>query len=84
MVIAHGAISEMGLIVLGDIHLAHGALGLIVGLAGLAGIIVIHIVATRYSLQPSAIGAAPHAGANGSVAPRAVRARSLGAAVRPR
>ena len=51
MVIAHGAISEMGLIVLGDIRLAHGALGLIVGLAGLAGIIVIHIVATRYSLS---------------------------------
>jgi sulfoxide reductase catalytic subunit YedY len=51
MVIAHGAISEMGLIVLGDIRLAHGALGLIVGLAGLAGSIVIHIVATRYSLS---------------------------------
>ncbi|HMA19161.1 MAG TPA: hypothetical protein VKO87_00090, partial [Gemmatimonadaceae bacterium] len=51
MVIAHGAISEMGLIVLGDIHHLHGMLGLILGLAGLTGIIVIHMVATRFSLS---------------------------------
>jgi methionine sulfoxide reductase catalytic subunit len=51
MVILHGEISEMGLIVLGDIHDVHGALGLVVGLAGLCGVIVIHIVATWYSLR---------------------------------
>jgi methionine sulfoxide reductase catalytic subunit len=51
MVIAHGEISEMGLIVLGDIHRVHGALGLIVGLAGLAGVVVIHAVTTWYSLR---------------------------------
>jgi methionine sulfoxide reductase catalytic subunit len=51
MVIAHGEISEMALIVLGDVHQVHGALGLGVGLAGLAGIVVIHIVATRCSLS---------------------------------
>jgi methionine sulfoxide reductase catalytic subunit len=50
MVIAHGAISEMALIVLGDIHQVHGPLGLIVGLAGLAGTVVVHIAATYYSL----------------------------------
>lgn len=50
MVIAHGATSEMGLIVLGDIHHVHAALGLIVGLAGIAGIVAIHVVATRGSL----------------------------------
>jgi len=51
MVIAHGEISEMGLIVLGDIRTVHGALGLVVGLAGLFGIIVVHVVATWYSLR---------------------------------
>ena len=51
MVIAHGAISDVGLIVLGDNHQVHGALGLIVGLAGLAGSVVVHIVATRFSLS---------------------------------
>jgi DMSO/TMAO reductase YedYZ molybdopterin-dependent catalytic subunit len=51
MVIAHGEISEMGLIVLGDVQHVHGALGLLVGLAGLAGVVVIHVVATWYSLR---------------------------------
>lgn len=51
MVIAHGEIEEMGLIVVGDIHHTSGSLGLVVGLAGLAGVIVIHILATRYSLS---------------------------------
>ena len=51
MVILHGVNSEMALIVLGDIHAARGPLGLIVGLVGLGGIIVIHIVATWYSLK---------------------------------
>ena len=51
MVIAHGLVSQMGLIVLGDVHHLRGALGLVVGLIGLAGIIVIHILATRYSLS---------------------------------
>jgi methionine sulfoxide reductase catalytic subunit len=51
MVIAHGEISEMALIVLGDIRDVRGALGLIVGLGGLAGVIVIHIVATWSSLR---------------------------------
>jgi DMSO/TMAO reductase YedYZ molybdopterin-dependent catalytic subunit/thiosulfate reductase cytochrome b subunit len=51
MVIAHGEISEMALIVLGDIRLVHGVLGLIVGLGGLAGVIVIHVMATWYSLR---------------------------------
>ena len=51
MVIAHGETGEMGLIVLGDIRHVHGALGLLVGLAGLAGVVVIHIVATWYSLR---------------------------------
>jgi DMSO/TMAO reductase YedYZ molybdopterin-dependent catalytic subunit/thiosulfate reductase cytochrome b subunit len=51
MVILHGEISEMALIVLGDVHDVHGALGLIVGLAGLGGVIVIHIVTTWYSLR---------------------------------
>jgi sulfoxide reductase catalytic subunit YedY len=50
MVIAHGEISEMGLIVLGDIHHVRGALGLIVGISGLAGVVVIHVVATHWSL----------------------------------
>jgi methionine sulfoxide reductase catalytic subunit len=51
MVILHGEISQMALIVLGDINLVHGALGLVVGLLGLAGVIVIHIAATWYSLR---------------------------------
>jgi thiosulfate reductase cytochrome b subunit len=51
MVIAHGAISEMGLIVLGDMHQAHGAVGIIIGLSGLGGVVVVHIVATRCSLS---------------------------------
>jgi sulfoxide reductase catalytic subunit YedY len=51
MVILHGEVSEMALIVLGDVGHAHGALGLIVGLAGLGGVIVIHILATWYSLR---------------------------------
>ena len=51
MVIAHGEISEMALIVLGDIRLAPGSLGLIVGLGGLAGVVLIHVVATRSSLS---------------------------------
>ncbi len=51
MVIAHGTISEMGLIVLGDTHQMRGPLGLLVGLAGLAGVVVVHIVATRWSLS---------------------------------
>jgi DMSO/TMAO reductase YedYZ molybdopterin-dependent catalytic subunit/thiosulfate reductase cytochrome b subunit len=51
MVILHGEIAEMGLIVLGDVRDVHGSLGLIVGLAGLGGVIVIHIVATWYSLK---------------------------------
>lgn len=50
MVIAHGEVGQMGLIVLGDVHHVHGALGLVVGLLGLVGVLVIHIVATRYSL----------------------------------
>jgi sulfoxide reductase catalytic subunit YedY len=51
LVIAHGAIREMALIVLGDIRDVHGALGLVLGVAGLAGIIVMHVVATRHSLR---------------------------------
>ncbi|HEY5086626.1 MAG TPA: molybdopterin-dependent oxidoreductase [Gemmatimonadaceae bacterium] len=51
MVILHGEINEMALIVLGNVKHTSGALGLIVGLAGLSGVIVIHIVATRYSLR---------------------------------
>lgn len=51
MVIAHGTINEMALIVLGDIQHTSGALGLIVGLVGLAGVVVIHVLATRYSLS---------------------------------
>jgi methionine sulfoxide reductase catalytic subunit len=51
MVIAHGEISEMALIVLGDVRRAPGALGLIIGLSGLAGVIVIHVVATWSSLR---------------------------------
>ena len=51
MVILHGEVTQMALIVLGEIHDAHGPLGLIVGLAGLGGVIVIHIIATWYSLR---------------------------------
>ncbi len=51
MVILHGETSEMGLIVLGDVRHTRGALGLIVGLAGLGGVILIHILATWYSLR---------------------------------
>jgi DMSO/TMAO reductase YedYZ molybdopterin-dependent catalytic subunit/thiosulfate reductase cytochrome b subunit len=51
MVILHGEIEEMGLIVLGDVAHRRGALGLIVGLLGLGGVIVIHVVATRFSLK---------------------------------
>jgi DMSO/TMAO reductase YedYZ molybdopterin-dependent catalytic subunit/thiosulfate reductase cytochrome b subunit len=51
MVVAHGTSSEMGLIVLGDIRHTSGALGLSLGLAGLAGIVMIHVLATRYSLS---------------------------------
>ena len=45
LMIAHGAIRDMALIVLGDIHHVYGALGLAVGLAGLVGIIVMQFVA---------------------------------------
>lgn len=51
MVILHGEVSQMALIVLGDVRHVHGALGLIVGLAGLGGVILIHILATWYSLR---------------------------------
>jgi methionine sulfoxide reductase catalytic subunit len=51
MVLAHGLSGEMGLIVLGDVHQRHGVLGLLVGLAGLAGVILIHVIVTRYSLR---------------------------------
>jgi DMSO/TMAO reductase YedYZ molybdopterin-dependent catalytic subunit len=49
MVIAHGEIQEMGLIVLGDIYHTRGVLGFVVGLAGLVGVIIIHVLATRLS-----------------------------------
>lgn len=51
MVIAHGLTDEMGLIVLGDIHHSTGAHGLMLGLAGLAGVIVIHVLSTRISVD---------------------------------
>src|SRR6185437_10894009 len=51
MVILHGEVNQMALIVLGDVRHVHGALGLIVGLAGLGGVILIHILATWYSLR---------------------------------
>lgn len=51
MVVAHGTSRELGLIVLGDVHHTSGALGVMVGAAGLAGIVVIHVLATRYSLR---------------------------------
>ena len=51
MVIAHGEVSEMALIVLGDVRRAPGPLGLIIGLSGLAGVIVIHVAATWFSLR---------------------------------
>lgn len=51
MVVAHGTVGEMAAIVLGDVHATHGALGLVVGLAGISGVIAIHFVATWYSLR---------------------------------
>lgn len=51
MVILHGEVNEMALIVLGRTHNVSGALGLIVGLAGLLGVIIIHILATQFSLH---------------------------------
>jgi methionine sulfoxide reductase catalytic subunit len=51
MVIAHGSISAMDSIVLGDVHHVRGALGLTVGVGGIVGIVAIHVVATRYSLS---------------------------------
>lgn len=51
MVILHGEVNEMALIVLGNVQHTSGALGLIVGLAGLGGVIVIHVLATRFSLD---------------------------------
>jgi methionine sulfoxide reductase catalytic subunit len=51
MVALHGEFSEMGLIVLGDVYHQRGMTGAVIGLAGLAGIVVIHVVATRVSLR---------------------------------
>jgi sulfoxide reductase catalytic subunit YedY len=51
MVVAHGAVGEMAAIVLGDVHVTHGTLGLVIGIAGLTGIVAIHVAATRYSLN---------------------------------
>jgi sulfoxide reductase catalytic subunit YedY len=51
MVFAHGVTGEMAAIVLGDVRTTHGPLGLIVGLAGIAGVVAIHVAATRYSLN---------------------------------
>ncbi|MFI5256734.1 MAG: molybdopterin-dependent oxidoreductase [Gemmatimonadales bacterium] len=51
MVALHGEFSEMGLIVLGDVYHQRGMTGAVVGLAGLVGIVVIHVVATRVSLR---------------------------------
>jgi sulfoxide reductase catalytic subunit YedY len=51
MVIAHGVIGEMAAIVLGDVRATRGALGLVVGLAGLGGVVAVHVAATRYSLS---------------------------------
>ncbi|HEY8309377.1 MAG TPA: molybdopterin-dependent oxidoreductase [Gemmatimonadaceae bacterium] len=51
MVILHGEVQEMALIVLGRVNQTGGALGLVVGLAGLLGVIAIHILATQFSLR---------------------------------
>jgi sulfoxide reductase catalytic subunit YedY len=51
MVILHGEVTQMALIVLGDINDVRGPLGLVIGLAGLGGVIVIHFIATWYSLR---------------------------------
>lgn len=51
MVILHGEINEMELIVAGNVQHTSGALGLIVGAAGLFGIVLIHVLATRVSLR---------------------------------
>ena len=51
MVILHGEIPEMALIVLGDVRNTNGSLGLLVGLAGLFGVVVIHVLATQFSLR---------------------------------
>ncbi|MEO9019367.1 MAG: molybdopterin-dependent oxidoreductase, partial [Gemmatimonadaceae bacterium] len=51
MVIAHGEVNEMALIVLGNVHNYGSMVGLMVGLAGLAGVIVIHFLATYFSFR---------------------------------
>ena len=51
LVVLHGLGNEFALIVLGEVQNPNTELALVVGLAGLAGIIAFHVVATVYSLR---------------------------------
>lgn len=51
LVVLHGLGNEFALIVLGETQTPNIQLALIVGLAGLAGIVAFHVVATVYSLR---------------------------------